>query len=171
MKAINDGFHLFVPDMHDATTSGDNQKTALDVSGNMLVSMLGGGSVSQEDGDYTNYLMNYKYNDPVTGKTVEGKEEAFYRASKSASLGANKAYLQLLTKYVKPSKENPNAGAKFAIVFVNEEEGSQTTSLDGVNATETLEGNNAVYTLSGVRVEKPAKGGIYIKNGKKFIVK
>ena len=171
VKAINDGFHLFVPDMHDATTSGDNQKTALDVSGNMLVSMLGGGSVSQEDGDYTNYLMNYKYNDPVTGKTVEGKEEAFYRASKSASLGANKAYLQLLTKYVKPSKENPNAGAKFAIVFVNEEEGSQTTSLDGVNATETLEGNNAVYTLSGVRVEKPAKGGIYIKNGKKFIVK
>ena len=167
VNALNNGFHLFVPDMHDAET----KKTVLGVSNNMLVSKLNGGNVSQIDGEYTNYLMNYKYNDPVTGKKVEGKDEKFYRASSSASLGDNKAYLQLLTKYVKPSKDNPTNGAKFAIIFVNEEDGSQTTAIDGVQTTEMLEGDNAVYTLSGVKVSKPEKGGIYVKNGKKFIVK
>ena len=113
--------------------------------------------------------MNYKYIGP-DGKQHEGPE-AFYRAANGASLGVNKAYLQLLTEKVKPSEANGNSGAKFAIVFVNEEQGTETTSLDGVKSTETLSGDNAIYTLSGVKVSKPEKGGIYVKNGKKFIVK
>ena len=129
--------------------------------------MINGGAVPQESGAYTNYLMNYKYTS-ADGKSHEGPE-AFYRASKSASLGANKAYLQLLTANVKPTEANQN-GAKFAIIFVDEEQGTETTSLDGVKSVETM-GDNSIYTLSGVKVSKPEKGGIYVKNGKKFIAK
>ena len=167
VSILDGGFHLFVPDMHDVSSASGAKKSLLNVDGNALVSSINGGAIPQESGDYTNYLMNYKYTGS-DGKQQEGPE-AFYRASKSASLGANKAYLPLLTAKVKPS--DTTAGAKFAIVFVNEEENTETTSLDGVNATETIAGDNAIYTLSGVKVSKPQKGGIYIKNGKKIIVK
>ena len=174
VSILDGGFHLFVPDMHD-DPDADSKKTILDTEGgkNHLRSCYQGGSIPQEEKingvSYTNYLMNYKYIGP-DGKQHEGPE-AFYRAANGASLGVNKAYLQLLTEKVKPSEANGNSGAKFAIVFVNEEQGTETTSLDGVKSTETLSGDNAIYTLSGVKVSKPEKGGIYVKNGKKFIVK
>ena len=176
VNAIGGGFHLFVPDMHDGTTKDDKDndvagnKPRFDLSGNSLVSNLTAKNKNfpQTSGQYTNYLMNYKYKD-ARGNDQTGPE-AFYRASSGASLGANKAYLQLVTEKVKPSSSNNN-GAKFAIVFVDEEEGTETTSIDGVQATEMLSGDNAIYTLSGVKVSKPEKGGIYVKNGRKFIVK
>ena len=173
-KAVNilgGGFHLFYPDMHDRSTEPGAKKSILDCENdnNLLRSHINSGSIPQSDGDYTNYLMNYKYTGP-DGKQHKGPE-AFYRASSTATLGNNKAYLQLLTEKVKPSESNGNNGAKFAIIFVNEEQGTETTSLDGVKSTETLSGDNAIYTLSGVKVSKPEKGGIYVKNGKKFIVK
>lgn len=43
------------------------------------------------------------------------------------------------------------------------------TGIEDVNV-ETSNTNDAIYTLSGVRVDKPQKG-VYIKNGKKFVVK
>ena len=174
---VNDasGFHLFVPDLHDIDDENpdNSKKSNLEVSGgkNLLVAMPGGGAVpqNQEDGTYTNYLMNYVYYQG--GKRIEGNEEAFYRVGEGGgSLGANKAYLQLLTEKVDPSKNPYAADAKCAIIFVNEEEGTETTSLDGVKSIETL-GDNAIYTLSGMKVSKLEKGGIYVKNGKKFIVK
>lgn len=167
VSILDGGFHLFVPDMHDESNASSPKKSILDVSGNALKSNLLSASIPQEDGLYTNYLMNYKYTS-ADGKSHEGPE-AFYRASKNATLGNNKAYLQLLTANVKPTEANQN-GAKFAIVFVDEEANTETTALDGVKSVETM-GDNAIYTLSGVKVSKPEKGGIYVKNGKKFIVK
>lgn len=167
------GFHLFVPDMHDRNGASGSKKSNLDVEGgkNHLRSCYQGGTIIQTekiDGvEYTNYLLNYKYTS-ADGKSHEGPE-AFYRASKTASLKSNKAYLQLETAKVKPTEANQN-GAKFAIIFVDEEANTETTSLDGVKSVETL-GDNAIYTLSGVKVSKPEKGGIYVKNGKKFIAK
>ena len=168
VSAINNGFHLFVPDMHDKSEANE-EKSVLDVRGNSLKSWLKAGSIPQTDGKYTNYLMNSKGYNEITGEQVEG-EEAFYRASNKASLGDNKAYLQLLTEKVKPNNGKP-ATAKMAIVFVDEESGTQTTSIDGVDSREDILGNNDYYTLSGIKVNAPAKGGIYIKNGKKVIVK
>jgi hypothetical protein len=176
VSAINNGFHLFVPDMHDKTKMADGitdatdaQKSRLDVTNNSLCSWLEGGSIPQIIGDYTVYLMNSKGYNEVTGQVVEG-EEAFYRASNKASLGANKAYLQLLTEKVMPSNGKP-ANSRMAIIFVDDESGSETTALDGVNSTETISSDSGYYTLSGVKVERPTKSGIYIKNGKKIIIK
>ena len=170
VKILDDGFHLFVPDLHDDSKIENSKKKVLEVSNgkNLLVAAVLGGSVPQEDGIYTNYLMNYKYTGP-DGKQHEGPE-AFYRAGSGASLGVNKAYLQLETDKVDPSKNKYAAGAKCAIIFIDEENNTETTSLDGVKSIEIL-GDNAIYTLSGVKVSKPEKGGIYVKNGKKFIVK
>lgn len=44
----------------------------------------------------------------------------------------------------------------------------EATAIESINATETAEGE--IYNLQGVRVNGAQKG-IYIKNGKKFIVK
>ena len=170
VKILDDGFHLFVPDLHDDSQTENSKKKILEVSNgkNLLVAAVLGGTVPQEDGIYTNYLMNYKYTGP-DGKQHEGPE-AFYRAGSGASLGVNKAYLQLETDKVDPSKNKYAAGAKCAIIFIDEENNTETTSLDGVKSIEIL-GDNAIYTLSGVKVSKPEKGGIYVKNGKKFMVK
>ena len=43
------------------------------------------------------------------------------------------------------------------------------TSIEGIEATENVE-NGKIYDISGRLVTRPVKG-LYIKNGKKFIVK
>ena len=43
------------------------------------------------------------------------------------------------------------------------------TGIEEVNSEET--DNEPYYTLGGVKVMKPAKGGIYIHKGKKVIIK
>ena len=62
-------------------------------------------------------------------------------------------------------KENTNA-RMLTIVFADEE-----TNTTGIETVETAEQNSdAIYNLNGVRVNGAQKG-IYIKNGKKYIVK
>jgi hypothetical protein len=46
--------------------------------------------------------------------------------------------------------------------------GGETTAIDAV---EVENANAPIYDLSGRRVLSTVKGGIYIQNGKKFIVK
>ena len=71
---------------------------------------------------------------------------------------------------------------EFPLTFFNREEfdinnfkspfdetSSEPTSIDGV--VEASKGDNSFYTLQGVKVASPAKNGIYIYNGKKYIVK
>ncbi len=48
--------------------------------------------------------------------------------------------------------------------------GGATTGIGNAIGT-TAEDNAPVYDLSGRRVAQPAKGGVYIKGGRKFIVK
>ena len=71
---------------------------------------------------------------------------------------------------------------QFPLAFVNREEfditnfnnpfdvtSPEPTSIAGVQ--EISNGDNSFYTLQGVKVASPAKNGIYIYNGKKYIVK
>lgn len=76
----------------------------------------------------------------------------FYRAA-GQTVATNRAYLQTTTN-----------AARLNISFDDDD---QTT---GIARVEETVANNAVYTLSGVRVEKPTKG-LYIKNGKKVVIK
>jgi hypothetical protein len=48
--------------------------------------------------------------------------------------------------------------------------GGNTTEIESV-LNNGVDANAPIYDLSGRRVNNAVKGGIYIKNGKKFIVK
>lgn len=81
---------------------------------------------------------------------------AFY-ACTSGTLAMNKSYLQI-------SGGSTN-GKAFTLTLGGESTGLQTIGND-------LWNNNApIYDLSGRRVMHPAKGGVYIQNGRKFINK
>ena len=183
---------LFVPDMHDKSTADDAQKEVLPVSGNGLRAWLPSNPTTEvmsqtytytenSDGitatgagegvnEYTTYVLSSKGTNTVTGVT-ETDVERFRRVKAGVVAGNNKAYLPLLTAEVKPTTSNGNtAKGMFAIVFVDEKEGTETTSLNGVESTERTY-SDGCYTLDGVKVQNPTKKGIYIKNGKKIIIK
>ena len=159
-------FGLFVPDMHDTENTLDEETETNMLWGNLSQN----NSIGANPGDYTNYLLSSTGKNEVTGETITGVE-AFYRASKTAKLGPNKAYLPLLTASVKPSATNPT-GAKMNIVFdeiIDEEEETTVTGME--NTFINNDENDTYYTLSGMKIERPTKKGIYIKNGKKVIIK
>ena len=58
----------------------------------------------------------------------------------------------------------------FIITYLDDEEDTQTTKIENVDLSDK-KGNGSVYTLQGVKVLSPEKKGVYIKNGKKYIVK
>ena len=114
---------------------------------NMLVGNLGETiSISATDGDKTNYYLS-------------GKDGSFVSVNGNANIGKNKAYLQLPTSVF--------GGTRSIGINYDDEDG--TTSIK--NLTPALsEGEGAWYTLQGQRVMNPGKG-LYIKNGKKVIVR
>ena len=102
--------------------------------------------IEETDGDKTNYYLS-------------GKDGTFVSVNGSANIGKNKAYLQLPTSVF--------GGTRSIGISYDDEDG--TTSIK--NLTPALsEGEGAWYTLQGQRVAKPGKG-VYIKNGKKVVIK
>ena len=100
-------------------------------------------TISETDGDMTNYYL--------TGGQ-------FKKVNKSAKIGKNKAYLQLPTFIF--------AGTRSVGMAFDDE---ATTSIDdGQWTIDSL--NNVYYNLQGQRVERPGKG-VYIRNGKKVVLK
>ena len=53
------------------------------------------------------------------------------------------------------------------VIFDTDEEQSETTGIETVNVENN---NDAIYNLQGVRVNGTAKG-LFIQNGKKYVVK
>lgn len=155
VDVIDGGFHLFVPDMHD--------KGATSITGNVLLAYLNNsqGNV-MSSGNETSYVLSAKYyhSDQVgldeDKKTyTEGKSVAFYKVDPTtgARLSSNSAYI----------KRSGSSNARLAMFF------DETT---GIKSLITFDEEDEVwYTLSGMRIEAPSKAGIYIRNGKKVVVK
>lgn len=101
--------------------------------------------VTLNDGNRNNYL--------VLGQN--NKQIGFYLPSTSATatIGANKAYL------------NNALETAIALNF------DDVTTAIGAVTTEGFNANAPIFDLSGRRVNSAVKGGLYIQNGKKFIVK
>jgi hypothetical protein len=78
----------------------------------------------------------------------------FYLAEEGTTLKAGKAYIQL-----------SNSSQTSALRLVLDE------TVTGINGVATEKADAPIYDLSGRRVLNTVKGGIYIQNGKKFIVK
>jgi hypothetical protein len=90
-----------------------------------------------------------------------------YAASTSATLKPFRWYMDIVDRDVDIIGENSSALANIRIVCLDDEEAN---AIDTV--TSNAQTDDAVYTLDGRRVSSDnLKAGIYIKNGKKYLVK
>ena len=123
---------------------------------NMLKAHVTAGPVAQTEGSLTNFLLG-KVNDVIK----------FYAASANASLGDNKAYLQVPTSFL-----SNNSAREVNIVFEEDATGigNLTPALsEGEGAWYDLQGR--LVTVKGLTDTKPMKKGLYIVNGRKVVIK
>lgn len=64
-----------------------------------------------------------------------------------------------------------NFGAKGIYLSFALDEEKNTTGIESIDAAGKADDDNVYYTISGVRVVNPTEKGVYIKNGKKVIVR
>ncbi len=109
------------------------------------------GSLTALTGDLSNYL--------VLGVSNHNTGIGFFTPSENLhTIGANKAYLL--------AAEVSSASHALAMNF-----GGEATGVGTVITENGIQSNAPVFDLSGRRVMQTVKGGLYIQNGKKFIVK
>lgn len=168
--------------------------TTVDYGPNLLVPIFAPQVVPTSDETNINYLFGYYHAitgtgnsiNPDTGKTYEPNDflmgfwisngKGLY-PSNSAYLPVAKAKAEKLNLGVKYDYKNfetyPGTGAKKipALFFDFANVGSGTTGINEVVNQSTKLNDGKYYTLSGQQVEKPTAGGIYIHNGRKFVVK
>ncbi len=113
---------------------------------NLLRGTLAPTYVETVEGDYTNFALS---------------KGAFAKMN-TGTVKANKAFLPVLTENL-PS----DGGARLMIVFA--EDGIVTDVVK--NIRRDGDSNMHYYNLKGQRVENPTKGGLYIVNGQKVVVK
>ena len=130
-------------------------ETSLDHTINMLVATLTKTSVNStsDDGKY----LNYKY----TVVAAESPLPMFYQFEDGSSLSASKAYLQIPAAWI-PETEQKSISIRF-------DEGEGATDIE--EAEIRNQKSEMVYDLMGRKVSVPQKGGVYIVNGKKVVIK
>lgn len=164
------------------------EETTADYKDNLLEPMVAAGVVPtyNKAKDEYNYLFgffraqkglndyeNYTAQQFVLGFWLSKGSGLFY--SNSAYLpvkSAKAANMKLGTQYGK-FEPNPATGKSMyipALLFDFANVGGTTGINEVVNQNSKLN-DGKYYTLSGQQVEKPTAGGIYIHNGRKFVVK
>ena len=88
----------------------------------------------------------------VFGKNKDNATEVGFFEPTATTIPANRAFFMDTT------------GSSIALNFGN------VTAINNV-ATDNVNANAPIFDLSGRRVVKAVKGGLYIQNGKKYIVK
>ena len=114
---------------------------------------------------------DYKDNDFLLGFWISNGKGAFY--NNSAYLPINEATANKMNLGVSYNDFDPTTQAKKVpgVIFDFANVGSGTTGINEVVNQSTKLNDGKYYTLSGQQVEKPTAGGIYIHNGRKFVVK
>ena len=152
---------------------------------NFLEPILTSRVISPSDADNYNYLFGYYNTQIATGDKIHHEANdyllGFWISKGSKPYPSNSSYLpipkdkaatmkRLGTSYddfgpaVGSAKKVPGVIFDFDIV-------GGTTGINEVVNQSTKLNNGKYYTLSGQQVEKPTAGGIYIRNGRKFVVK
>lgn len=150
------------------------------------------------EGIKTNFILSYTYkkfaDDGTTAMTgyQYDRDWSFYKVMPSAKVPVHKAYLQVpgnlrvktdgTIETITPSgsrraadgsdDDRPANKLMLDIVYEDEAHGfDATTAINDVKTDTVTVDDDAWYTLQGVRVNAPARGGIYIHNGRKVVIK
>lgn len=164
------------------------ETTAVDLKKNCLKAMVEAGVVPtyNEKTDEYNYLFgffraqkglndyeNYTARQFVLGFWLSKGSGLFYSNSAYLPVKSDKAAnMKLGTKYGQFEKDQITGNSKYipALLFDFANVGGTTGINEVVNQNSKLN-DGKYYTLSGQQVDKPTAGGIYIHNGRKFVVK
>lgn len=132
---------------------------------------------------YYNYLFGF-YNAKKGLGVTEGYNDndflmGFWISKGTGAFYNNSAYLPIAETYVNKMgclgvshNDYTSKGAKkVPALFFDFANADGTTGIDEVVNQSTKLNDGKYYTLSGQQVEKPTAGGIYIHNGRKFVVK
>lgn len=111
----------------------------------------------------------YDANQFLLGFWISNGTGKFY--SNSACLPIAEADADKMNLGVSYNDFGPTGGMKIPALFFDFANADGTTGIDEVVNTTVKNNDGKYYTLSGQQVEKPTAGGIYIHNGKKFVVK
>ena len=164
------------------------EETTANYKGNLLEKMVEAGVVPtyNKDKDEYNYLFGFfraqKGLNDYTNYTARQFVLGFWLSQGAGLFYSNSAYLpvksataakmKLGTKYGQFEKDPITGNSKYipALLFDFANVGGTTGINEVVNQNSKLN-DGKYYTLSGQQVEKPTAGGIYIHNGRKFVVK
>lgn len=141
--------------------------------------------ISPSDADNYNYLFGYYNTQIATGDKIHHKANdyllGFWISKGSKPYPSNSSYLpidkvtaekmnRLGTSY-DDFRPAVSSAKKVPGVIFDFDNFDGTTGINEVVNQSTKLNNGKYYTLSGQQVEKPTAGGIYIRNGRKFVVK
>ena len=164
------------------------EETTANYKDNLLEKMVEAGVVPtyNKDKDEYNYLFGFfraqKGLNDYTNYTAQQFVLGFWLSQGAGNFYSNSAYLpvpsataakmKLGTKYgqFEPDPITGNSKCIPALLFDFANVGGTTGINEVVNQNSKLN-DGKYYTLSGQQVEKPTAGGIYIHNGRKFVVK
>lgn len=116
-----------------------------------------------------NVTTGYKDNDFLLGFWISKGTGTFY--SNSAYLPIKAADVEKMKLGVSYDDFGPSQAKKVPALFFDFANADGTTGIDEVVNTTVKNHDGKYYTLSGQQVEKPTTSGVYIHNGKKFVVK
>ena len=157
------------------------EETTADYGDNRLVTLIEAQVVPTKKGDNYNYLFgfyrakkvsdnpDYKANDFLLGFWLSKGTGLFY--SNSAYLPVSEATAKKMNLGVSYNDFDVTGAKKVPALLFDFANVGSTTGINEVVNQSTKLNDGKYYTLSGQQVEKPTAGGIYIHNGRKFVVK
>ena len=157
------------------------EEATADYGANRLVTLIEAQVVPTKKGDNYNYLFgfyrankvsdnpDYKANDFLLGFWLSNGTGTFY--SNSAYLPVSEATAKKMNLGVSYNDFDVTGAKKVPGVLFDFANVDITTGINEVVNQSTKLNDGKYYTLSGQQVEKPTAGGIYIHNGRKFVVK
>lgn len=157
------------------------EETTADYGDNRLESLIEAQVVPTKEGDKYNYLFGffrankglgvttYKDNQFLLGFWLSKGSGLFY--SNSAYLPVSEATAKKMNLGVSYNDFNVTGAKKVPALLFDFANVGGTTGINEVVNQSTKLNDGKYYTLSGQQVEKPTAGGIYIHNGRKFVVK
>ncbi len=143
-------------------TYADDPEITLDAATtNYLVAQMADAEIAYSADSKYNYIFYALPN--LSGVNTLG----FYHPATGFMSGRNFSYLQIAENVTGGSTGAAKAATSFRFIF----EDSVTNGIETNVSREAGNNADAYYTLEGIKTDRPAAKGIYIRNGKKIIIK